>query len=181
MRSRVYDSIDDIDSKLIEALPTGLDFSYGLLRVMERSLWGELLVRYVTVEDDDGLVLAFTPVYVGSNLNFNALLPKFIQKGYNAMVGSLGSAIATRVAVVGSLISDRGWIPMHPDLTERQGAVRLLLKEIDGVAKEHHAQLGMLKDIHRDFPADERAIMRAAGFMEGFSLPRFALTQAMDL
>lgn len=171
MRAQVYKSIDDIDSELIEALPTGLDFSYGLLRVMERSLWGELLVRYVTVEDDDGIVLAFTPVYVGSNLNFNALLPKIIQKGYNALVGSLGSAIATRVAVVGSLISDRGWIPMHSNLTDRKGALRLLLSEIDGVARKHHAQLGMLKDIHCDFPAEERAIMRAAGFAEGFSLP----------
>jgi len=135
-------------------------------------LWGELLVRYVTVEDDDGLVLAFTPVYVGSNLNFNALLPKFIQK-VTTHGGSLGSAIATRVAVVGSLISDRGWIPMHPDLTERRDAVRLLLKEIDGVAKEHHAQPRDAQGHPPRLPGRRASDYERRRFMEGFSLPRF--------
>jgi hypothetical protein len=160
-------------------LPTGLDFSFGLLRAMERSLWGELVVRYITVESDDGrTVLAFTPAYVGSNLNFNALLPKAIQKGYDALVGSVGMAMATRVAVVGSLISDRGWIPMHPELVDRKGALRLLLGEIDRVAKKHKAQLGMLKDIHIEFPAEERALMRETGFTEGFSLPTIRINTA---
>jgi hypothetical protein len=172
MRANVYESIDDIGSDRIETLPAALDFSFGLLRALEKSLWGELLVRYITVESDDGNeLLAFTPVYVGSNLNFNALLPKVIQKGYNALVGSMGTAMATRVAVVGCLISDRGWIPMRSDLKDRAGALTLMLDEIDRVAKEHKAQLGMLKDIHCDFPAKERALMREAGFTEGFSLP----------
>jgi hypothetical protein len=172
MRTQVHESIDSIGSQQIEALPTGLDFSFGLLRAVERSLWGDLLVRYVTVETDDGAtVLAFTPVYVGSNLNCNALLPKFIQKGYNALLGSLGSAIATRVAIVGCLISDRGWVPMHPDLADRKGALRLMLSEIDAIARQHHAQLAMLKDIHCSFPEEERAVMRSAGYKEGFSLP----------
>jgi hypothetical protein len=138
---------------------------------MERSLWGALVVRYLTVENDDGTLLAFTPVYVGSNLNFNALLPKAIQRGYDAMVGGLGMSMATRVAVTGSLISDRGWIPMHRELGDRAGALRLLLRDLDRVAKEHHAQLGMLKDIHRGCPAEDRAVIRGAGFAEGFSLP----------
>ncbi|HEY0320671.1 MAG TPA: peptidogalycan biosysnthesis protein [Pyrinomonadaceae bacterium] len=181
MRSQVYESIDAIGCDRLETLPTGLDFSFGLLRAMERSLWGELLVRYITVEsDDDDKLLAFTPVYVGSNLNFNALLPKVIQTGYNALVGSLGLAMATRVAVVGCLISDRGWIPMHPELIDRKGALRLLLAEIDRVAKKHKAQLGMLKDIHRDFPAEERALMREAGFAEGFSLPTIRINTAYE-
>lgn len=149
----------------------GLDFSYGLLRAVERTLWGELLVRYVTVEGDGGEVLAFTPIYVGSNLNFNALLPKIVQDGYNALVRNFGTAAATRVAVVGCLISDRGWIPMRPNLADREGVLRLLLGGIDRVARQHSAQLGMLKDIHRDFPAGERALMREAGFVEGYSLP----------
>ena len=179
MRVQVYDSIDDIDPNQIEPLPTGLDFSYGLLRAMEKSLWGELLVRYITVSNDDAdTVVAFTPVYVGSNLNFNALLPKLVQKGYNALVGGLGTAMATRVAVVGSLISDCGGIPMHPDLTDRHGALRLLLGEIDQVAKKYSAQLGMLKDIHSNFPAEERALMREAGFKEGFSLPTIRINTA---
>jgi predicted N-acyltransferase len=171
MRAHVYDSIDELDPRQIAALDTGLDFSYGLLRVMERSLWGELLVRYPAVLNDDGLIVAFTPVYVGSNLNFNALLPQFIQKSYNALVASFGSALATRVAVVGSLISDRGWIPMHPQIEDRKQALILLLAAIDETARKHHAQLGMLKDIHQDFPEAERALMRADGFQEGFSLP----------
>ena len=179
MRTRVYERLDYIGPDRLEALgDAGLDFSFGLLRAVERSLWGELLVRYLTVESDDSTVLAFTPVYFGSNLNFNALLPMFIQKGYNAMVGGLGTAAATRVAVVGSLISDRGWIPMHQELGDRQGALRLLLAEIDRVAREHKAHLGMIKDIHRDFPAAERALMRQAGFMEGFSLPTIRVNTA---
>ena len=172
MRAKVYESIDDIGAARLKPLSAGLDFSFGLLRAMERSLWGELLVRYVTVEaEEGGPVLAFTPVYVGSNLNFNALLPKAVQRGYDLLVGGLGSAVATRVALAGSLISDRGWIPMHPELDDRANALRLLLAEFDRVAKQHHAQLGMLKDIHRDYPAADRAVMRGAGFAEGFSLP----------
>lgn len=173
MRAKVYESIDDIGAERLRPLHAGLDFSYGLLRAMERSLWGELLVRYLTVEpgEEDGPVLAFTPVYVGSNLNFNALLPKVVQKGYDLLVSGLGSAVATRVALAGTLISDRGWIPMAPDLEDRAGALRLLLAEFDRVAKKHHAQLGMLKDIHSHFPETDRAVMRASGFAEGFSLP----------
>lgn len=179
MRTRVYESIDSIGLHQIEALASGLDFSFGLLRAVERSLWGELLVRYVTIETDDGgKVLAFTPVYVGSNLNFNALLPKIIQKGYNALVANLGSAVATRAAIVGCLISDRGWIPMHRELTDRHGALRLMLSEVDSIARKHHAQLGMIKDIHSDFPADDRAVMRSAGYQEGFSLPTIRVNTA---
>ena len=178
MQSRVYNSIDEIGAGRLEPLPTGLDFSFGLLRAMERSLWGELLVRYVAVENDAGLLLAFTPVYVGSNLNFNALLPNVVQKGYDMMVAGLGMKMATRVALAGCLISDRGWIPMHPDLSDRAGALRLLLAEIDRVAKQHSVQLSMIKDIHSDFPAEERALMRAAGFMESFSLPTIRINTA---
>lgn len=171
MKARTYETLDELGADALAPLTAGLDFAFGLLRAMERSLWGELLVRYLTVEDDAGQVLAFTPVYIGSNLNFNALLPKVVQKGYDALVGSVGMAMATRVAVAGSLISDRGWVPMHPNLQERGEALRLLLRELDAVARKHHAQLGMLKDIHRDFPADDRAVMRESGFTEGFSLP----------
>ena len=79
MRATSYETIDAIGADALAPLPTGLDFAFGLLRAMERSLWGELVVRYLTVEDDTGKVLAFTPVYIGSNLNFNALLPKVVQ------------------------------------------------------------------------------------------------------
>ncbi len=179
MRSRVYREIDAIGAERLAELPDrGLDFSFGLLRAIEKALWGELEANYLTVEDEAGHLLAFTPVYTGSNLNLNALLPKAIQRGYNALVNGLGVAVATRVAVVGCLISDRGWIPMRADLQDRAGALRLLLAEIDRVAKAGKAELGMLKDIHGDFPAAERALMRQAGFAEGFSLPTIRVDTA---
>lgn len=172
MQTRSYESIDEIGSERLSALPTGLDLSFGLLRAMERSIWGDLIVRYITVENPEtGSLLAFAPVYVGSNLNFNALLPKAVQSGYNALVSGFGSLIATRVAVVGSLISDRGWIPMHPALADRTEALKLFLQELDRVAKRHAAKLGMLKDIHRDFPVEERLFIQRMGFTEGYSLP----------
>lgn len=178
MHGKVYTSIDDVGAARLAELPTGLDFSFGLLRAMERSLWGELIVRYLTVEGDDGALLLFTPVYAGSNLNFNALLPMAIQKGYDALVKAVGQAMATRVAVVGCLISDRGWIPMHPSLTDHTTALRLMLRDLDTVAKEHHAQLAMLKDLHQDFPAADRAVLRGAGYTEGYSLPTIRINTA---
>jgi predicted N-acyltransferase len=171
VQARIYESIDDIGCSRLETLRPGLDFTFGVLRAMERSLWGELFVCYICVEGDSGELLAFIPVYVGSNLNVNALLPRTIQAGYDALVRNLGTAVATRVAVAGSLISDRGWILMHSCLRDRKGALRLLLKELDNIAKKHHAQLGVLKDIHCDFPAEDRAVMREAGFVEACSLP----------
>jgi len=179
MQSHIYNSIDEIGIERLADLPLGLDLSFGLLRVMERSIWGELVVRYLTVESpENDILLAFVPVYVGSNLNFNALLPKAVQNGYNALVSGFGSAIATRVAVVGSLISDKGWIPMHPRLVDRKQAMKLLLGALDKVAKEFSAKLGMLKDIHRDFPADDRMFLREMGFDEGFSLPTIRINTA---
>jgi hypothetical protein len=181
MRLRVYESIDDIGVRQIEALPTGLDFSFGLLRAVERSLWGDLLVRYITVETNDGaMVLGFTPVYIGSNLNCNALLPKFVQNAYNALVANMGLAMATRVAIVGCLISDRGWVPLHDDLEDRRGALELILRAVDRLAREHKAQLAMLKDIHCNFPSEDRAVMRNAGFKEGFSLPTIRVNTGYD-
>ncbi|HYL05016.1 MAG TPA: GNAT family N-acetyltransferase [Thermoanaerobaculia bacterium] len=179
MRAQVHETIDAIGPDRLAALAGGgLDFSYGLLRALERSLWGDLLVRYPAIESDDGTLLAFTPVYVGSNLNFNALLPMAVQKGYDALVAGLGMAAATRAAVAGCLISDRGWIPMRPDLVDRPGALRLLLQAIERLAREQKAQLLLLKDIHRDYPALERALMRQAGFTEGFSLPTIRVNTA---
>ncbi len=179
MRAHVYDSIDDIGVDRLKQISLDLDFSFGLLRAMERSIWGELVVRYLTVESDDGSnLLAFTPCYVGSNLNFNALLPKFVQKTYYSMVDGLGTAMATRVAIIGSLISDRGWIPMHEELNDREQALQLILNEMNAIVRKHKAQLGMIKDIHRDFPAEDRAIMRASGFSEGLSLPTIRLNTA---
>jgi len=50
-------------------------------------------------------------------------------------------------------------IPMHPTLTERRDAVAAdIERESTESPKEHHAQLGMLKDIHRDFPADDERL-----------------------
>lgn len=170
MELSVYDSIDGLGPAALAPLSGGLDFSYGLLRAVERSLWGHLGVRYLAVEDGGG-VAAFTPVYLGSNLNFNALLPQAVQASYALQVAQLGVGAAYTVAVVGSLISDRGGIPMHPELGDRRGALALLLAAFDELARESHAHLTLIKDVHESLPAEERAQMRAAGYSEGFSLP----------
>jgi predicted N-acyltransferase len=67
---------------------------------------------------------------------------------------------------------------MDADLIDRKEALRLILGEVDGIARTHKAQLGMIKDIHRDFPAEERAVMREAGFAEGLSLPTIRVNTA---
>jgi hypothetical protein len=110
-------------------------------------------------------------VYLGSNLNFNALLPKVVQRGYDALVRLLGSAIATRVAVVGSLISDRGWIPTHPQLADRRVALKLFVDGLEKLSKRHKAKLALLKDIHQDFPPQDLECLKQLGFAVGFSLP----------
>lgn len=176
MKARVYESIDEIGTQRFSRLAPGLDFSFGVLRAVEKSIWGELVVRYITVESDNcDSLLAFTPCYVGSNLNFNALLPKFIQNSYYALVDGLGTSMATRVAILGCLISDRGWIPMDAELSDRRKALQLIMAEMDAIGRKHHAQLAMIKDIHRDFPAEDRATIRAHGFSEGLSLPTIRL------
>lgn len=170
MDIRISRSIEELGSGSLTELDGGLDFSYGLLRAIERSLWGRLEVRYLTVEDGDGPV-AFTPVYLGSNLNFNALLPRFVQSSYAAMVAGLGVGFGYSIAVVGSLISDRGWIPTHRRLTDRAAALRLLLVAVDELARSAGCDLCLLKDIHEEYPAEERGLMRRSGFSEGYSLP----------
>ncbi len=180
MQARVHESIDELGPERVMAQEGGgLDFSFGLLRALERSLWGHLKVVYLTVEDA-GETVAFTPVFIGSNLNFNALLPRFVQTSYFSQVDKLGIGAAYTVAVVGCLISDRGWIPMHPDCRDRHQALRLLLAEIDRVAKAHKSHLCLLKDIHTSYPEDERALMREAGFSEGFSLPTIRVDTGYD-
>lgn len=176
MRAHVYKSIDEIGAERLASLRPGLDFSFGLLRAMEKSLWGELIVRYITIESHDGqMLLAFSPCYLGSNLNCNALLPKFIQSSYYALVNGLGTSMATRVAIMGCLISDRGWIPMHNELVDRKQALQLMVAEMDKLARQHKAQLGMIKDIHCDFPAEDFATLRRCGFGVGLSLPTIHL------
>jgi hypothetical protein len=166
----VHDSVAGLGPGRLAGLGGGLECSYGLLRAVERSLWGRLAVRYLAVEDG-GETVAATPVYLGSELNCNALLPVVVQRLAAAAVERLGVAAATRVAVVGSLISDRGGIPMHPGLGDRMAALELILDGVDRLAGEHRAQLGLLKDVHQDLPAEERARMREQGYVEGYSLP----------
>ncbi len=175
MHTAVYDSIDEIGARRIEPLEGArLDFSYGLLRAIERSLWGDLTVKYLAVEAGDEM-LAFTPIYIGANLNFNALLPGFVQSGYAALIKFFGQKAAYRIAVVGCLISDYGWIPMLRG-GDARGIVKLMLPEIDRVAGAQGAHFCMLKDIRRDFPAIAEFV--AAGYTQGFSLPTVSVPTA---
>lgn len=164
----VYDTIDEIGPGAIEPLEgSPLDFSYGLLRAVERSLWGDLTVRYLAVRDGDALA-AFTPVYVGSNLNFNALMPRIVQRGYAALVDWVGGAAGYSIAVVGCLLSDRGGIPTHPE-ADPAAVVRLMLPEVERLAREAGADFCMLKDIREHFPETHQFLK--AGFVRTNSLP----------
>lgn len=168
MHVAVYDTIDELGPGAIEPLEgSTLDFSYGLLRAVERSLWGDLSVRYLAVRDGADLA-AFTPVYIGANLNFNALMPRLVQRGYSALLDWVGGAAGYSIAVVGCLLSDRGWIPTHPE-ADAAAVVRLMLPEIDRVAREGGADFCMLKDIHERFPESHQFLK--AGFVQTYSLP----------
>jgi len=167
-----FDSIDQIGWEAIEPMAgSTLDFSYGLLRAVERSLWGDLSVRYVAVEEDNAVV-AFTPVYIGTNLNFNALLPRLLQRGYSSIVNSLGAAWGYSVAIVGCLMSDRGWIPMHPDCNARE-VVALMLPEIERVARADGADFCIIKDILHNFPEIRQFV--SAGYVQAHSLPAISV------
>lgn len=177
MKIAVYETIDRIGSKGMEALEgSRLDLSYGLLRAVERSLWGDLSVRYVAVEES-GQVLSLAPIYIGSNLNVNALMPRFMQRSYAVMIDKLGLASAYRVAIVGSLISDRGWIPMCSDC-DRAAVLDLMLSEIDRVAREEQTDFCFIKDIHEEFPDTRRFLL--AGFTRAFSLPTVRVPTAYE-
>lgn len=177
LRSAVYDTIEQLAPAQVAALEgSPLDFSFGLLRAVERSLWGRLFVKYVTIEEDGELV-ALAPVYVGRNLNFNALMPQLIQRLYARMLDLLGESAGYTVAIVGSLISDRGWIPMRAGC-DRRAALGLMLKEIDNVARGGGAHFCIIKDIHQEFP--DAALFVADGYTRTFSLPTVRADVSFD-
>ncbi|HEV2861426.1 MAG TPA: GNAT family N-acetyltransferase [Pyrinomonadaceae bacterium] len=172
MQVTVHDTIDDLGPAAIEPLEgSPLDFSYGVLRALERSLWGDLSVRYLAV-NDGGALAAFTPLFVGTNLNFNALLPRLVQSGYAALLDSMGVGAGYSVAVAGCPLSDRGWIPTHPE-ADPHAVVKILLPEIEAVARACGADFLMLKDIHEKFP--ETGQFLKAGFVQTYSLPGVSL------
>lgn len=170
MDRRIYRSIEAIGSDQVRRLDgSRLDFSYGLLRAVEKALFGDLVASYLTIEDGRG-VLAMMPVYVGTNVNINALLPPAVQDGYIKLVGILGNAVKSRFLIAGSLISDKGWIPMLPEAQSPELAGEMVAY-IDDYCVEQRVKIGMIKDIHRDFPAAmiERIVSR--GFHKLYSLP----------
>jgi hypothetical protein len=168
MHCAVYQSIDEISPDRIAPLQgSPIDFSYGLLRALERSLWGDLKIRYLSIEEG-GRVLAFIPVNIGTNIAFTAAMPVLVQTVYPALVDRLGLAAAYKIAVAGSLVSDRGFIPLHPDC-DHAAVIDLMIRGIDALAREEKVQVCFMKDLHQDFPG--RVRVRAAGFVECYSLP----------
>ena len=96
MHTQRYDSIAKIGAERIEPLQgSPVDFSYGLLRAMERSLWGDVQVHYLCVEQGREL-LGFVPVYFGTNIEFMALMPGPVKAGYSALVEP-GVSISNRM------------------------------------------------------------------------------------
>ncbi len=172
MHTQIYDSIDLIGPERIEPLEgSPVDFSFGLLRAMERSLWGDVRVRYVCVEEA-GDLLGFIPVYIGTNIEFMALMPGPIKAGYAGLVEHMGLGQAYGVAVAGSLISDRGFIPLRPGC-DRDAVLDSIIAAIDVIADEHRLHLAFIKDVHQDFPGIDR--FRAKSFAECYSLPTVAV------
>lgn len=170
MQRNMYESIEQLSPESINVL-TGspLDFSHGLLRVVEKGLWGDLEVRYLTIERD-GRILAMLPVYSGSNVNINALMPKGLQNGIDRFVRSFGLAQRTSFCIAGNPISDKGWIPMAEDAAGPE-LVAAMTEHVEQYASSLKVQLCLIKDIHDDFPADWKAAIEHHGFQRTFSLP----------
>jgi hypothetical protein len=176
METAVYDTIDELGSGPLADMDAGLDFSFGLLRAVERSLWGGMSVRYAAVEQV-GRPVAFTPVYLGSNLDFNALLPRLAGSVYRSMIAAFGQAAGYRAAIAGSLISDRGWIPMRHGC-DRGAALQLLLAQIELLARGSGAHFVCIKDIHQDFP--DMVAFETAGYAKTWSLPTVTVPCRFD-
>lgn len=167
---KVYDSIDALGPEVLGRFEgSRLDFSYGVLRALEKALWGDLSVHYLTVEAD-GQPQAFLPVYVGTNVNLNALLPKALQDGYFKLVRLLGAAIATRFAIAGNLISDKGWIPMLPDQAS-PALVTAMVSHVDAFSRAQKVKVSLIKDIHCAFPPEWLAAIEQQGYYQLYSLP----------
>lgn len=172
MTARWYDSIDAVGAERILPLQgSPVDFGYGLLRAVETTLWGDLRVRYLCLEDGERLC-AFVPIYYGTNVAFMALLPALMQRGYAWLVRQAGHRAAYRVLVAGSLMSDRGFIPLHPD-ADAHAVVREMLKAIDAFAATFRAHIAFVKDIHGSFPGIDA--FRASDFVECYTLPTVAV------
>lgn len=169
MNTHWYSSIDDLGAERIAPLEgSPVDFSYGLLRAMELSLWGDVRVRYLSIEEGR-TVLGFLPVYYGTNIEFMAIMPTLMKRGYAALVEHMGLGQAYRVAVAGSLISDRGFIPLLPGC-DRDAVLDRIVNGIDELAAEQKLHLGFIKDVHQDFPGIDR-FRRRTDFVPCYSLP----------
>ncbi|WP_416398613.1 GNAT family N-acetyltransferase [Allohahella sp. A8] len=170
MERKVYDSIDELGPELIARFEgSKLDFSYGILRAVEKGLWGDLRVHYLTIEAA-GAAQAFMPVYVGTNININALLPQSVQDVYFKLVGLVGRSVKTRFAIAGCLISDKGWIPMLPEAASAE-LVEAMVSHIDCFSQQQNVQVSLIKDIHCAFPDDYLGRIEHHGYERLFSLP----------
>lgn len=170
MKRGYYESIDDIGVDVINKLSgSTLDFSFGLLRAVEKSLWGDLKVAYLTIESSDEM-LSFMPVYHGTNVNINALLPEKFQEIYNKIVTFVGSGIKTTFLIAGSLISDKGWVPLL-DGCDSLRVVENMVDYIDTFSRSINVKVCMIKDIHTSFPDELMSKIEGGGFAKLYSLP----------
>ncbi|MEO1335169.1 MAG: GNAT family N-acetyltransferase [Myxococcota bacterium] len=179
MRQAVLRSIDDIPiDQLSELEGSRLDFSYGLLRAVEKSLWGELDVNYLALYDADTLA-GLIPAYTGTNLNINVLLPKWFQDGFLSIVRLVGSSAKTKVVVAGSIISDKGWIPTNPKYSTSLVAAEMT-DFLTAFSKQQKVKAVMLKDIHESFPPDGLEEMEKRGYNRLYSLPTVMVNTDFD-
>ncbi|PCK07418.1 MAG: hypothetical protein COA42_14330 [Alteromonadaceae bacterium] len=179
MKPGIYDTIDEIDISAIEKLKGAeLDFSHGLLKAVEKGLWGDLSVKYLSLESG-GEILSLIPVYYGTNININALLPAGFQKTYNALVDFIGDSLKTPFLIAGSLISDKGWIPMVSGCDERK-VVREMVKYIDSFARSQKVKVAMIKDIHCSFPQALISEIEVQNYKKLYSLPTVVIDTDVD-
>ena len=147
-----------------------LDFSYGLLLAIEKSLPYGIWVNYLLVEDFTERLLAFIPIYIGRSFNFNALAPGFIQAAYQTILKELGQGSGLNVAVAGCPISDKGFVPMRVGVNKKD-VLKEITQAIDEICDKQSVDICIFKDIHESVISDYEDEFYRVGYKKSYSLP----------
>jgi len=136
MDCKFHTSIEHLDQAAVTGIVGGnIDFSYSMLNAIEQSLPKDLLVRYCCIYDSVDSLVAFLPVYIGRNVNINALAPELIQRMYGRTLAVFGESAGLKVAVAGCLVSDKGIIPIHESYNHTE-LTSLIAKNIDDLCQQ---------------------------------------------
>ena len=174
MDCKYHNSIEHLgEADVSRVSGDSLDFSYGMLYAIESSLPKGLIVRYCCVYDEDDLI-AFVPVYIGTNVNINALAPDFIERSYNVLLNIFGESIGLKVAIAGCLISDKGFIPM--DLSHKQSDMMSFIAQgVDQLCQQESVSLCVFKDMHESVYDNYRQALLKQSYFPAYSLPTIVI------